>query len=277
MLHRRDRSGAVELQLAESGVGEPTVLVVPGFGSGLDAYECLIDALSADRRVVALSVRGFGTSGWAAPYSIGDWVDDVVHVAGTVERGPVVAVGHSFGAILALAAAGMEPGLIDAVISLDQVVDIHAFAKLAHGIIPYWRDVRGAIERAGGDADLLADLLGDLVPASERHRVASSWAPQDPAVFDSIVPDRFDEWALDPSVTDLPGKFRGPVLFIDGDPDAGSIVGPELALRNMALYPWAQRVQLRGVGHGLHLETEPTAVVDAVNEFVNEGWRARCQ
>jgi pimeloyl-ACP methyl ester carboxylesterase len=189
----------------------------------------------------------------------------------------VVAVGHSFGAILALAAAGREPRLIDAVISLDQVVDVQAFTELAHGIIPYWRDVRGAIERARGDADLLVELLGDLVSASERRRVASSWAPQDPAVFDSIHPDRFHEWALDPSIADLPGKFRGPVLFIDGDPDAGSIVGPEPAVRNLALYPWAQRVKLGGVGHGLDLDTEPSAVVDAVNSFVSDLRRAACR
>jgi pimeloyl-ACP methyl ester carboxylesterase len=274
----RCRRGEVELEVIESPVNGPPVLFVPGFGSGLHSYDPFLDALSSEHHVLAMSVSGVGSSGWAAPYRIADWVNDVVAVATSATSESVIAVAHSAGALFAFGAAARNPDRFAGVVSLDQVLDVAMLASVVRPGIDYWQHVRSAGIRAGGDAAVMAELLGEIEIGDQRMRdvlpreTLLAWggrgALQDPAVFDQVTPDGLDEWLFDPAITDLPGSYRGPVLFIDGDPEAGSLVSDEGVAANLDRIPWAHRVQLAGRDHDLGLGTDPAEVIQALRPFV---------
>jgi pimeloyl-ACP methyl ester carboxylesterase len=278
----RDVGVGVALEIVEAGTGSTTVVVVPGFGAGIGPYDSFVRALAGGCSVVGVSVRGFGRSAWAAPYAIADWVDDVVAVIREVARGPVVAVGHSFGACLALAAAALEPSRVRGVVSLDQIVDLDAFVPLAIQLNGYWQQVRRAAMDAAGDLDVLtASLaevvgpvgrLGDVRSVEALRDMARQWSTQDPAVLDGMTDERADEWMNDPALADLARRVSCPILFVDGDPDSGSIVSSEIARRHLATFSGSRRLQIEGVGHQLGLDEAPSRIVDAIVPFLRDAF-----
>lgn len=264
-----DVGRGVGLEIVEAGSGSTTLVVAPGFGSGIGSYGAFIEELAHDFSVVGFSPRGFGRSGWASPYVISGWVDDLVDVVRYRAQGPVVAVGHSFGALLALAAAAVEPARIRAVISLDQIIELDEFRPRAKQLNGFWQQIRLAAIDAEGNRDTLAARLADLVADDGQiDRLATRWSRQDPAVLESLTDERFDEWLSDPVLDDLPGRVRCPVLCVNGDPGAGSIVSDAQGVRNLAAYPGSVQVRLDGVDHGLGLDEKPAPIVDAMRAFL---------
>ena len=273
-----DVGGGVDLEIVEAGAGTTTLVVAPGFGGGIDSYVAFIEQLAHEYHVVGVSPRGFGRSGWAPPYAIGDWVDDLLGVVRHRTERPVVAVGHSFGATLALAAAAGEPSRFRGVISLDGNVEVSVFLSFSRQLIGYWQQVRLAVIAAAGDPDMLAarlsevivadSRLGDTTSADELHRVATIWSGQDPDVVESVTDERFDEWANDPALDDLPRRVQCPVFCVNGDPDAGSIVSTAQGVRDLAVYPGSAQVRLDGTDHRLGLDETPARVVDAMRSFL---------
>lgn len=264
----------VALEVVEAGHGATTVVVTPGFGSGISGYELLIEQLAREHHVVGFSPGGFGRSEWMSPYSIRDWVEDLVGIVGARANGPVVAVGHSFGALLSLGAAAEEPSRFSAVISLDQIVEVEVFVPLAKQLCSYWQQVRRAVKDAGGDPEVLSGLLADVVAVdgrlgdnrsqSELSDLAFRWITQDPDVLAALTDAQVDRWMADPVLADLPNRVRCPVLFVDGDPEAGSMVSAEQGHRHLAAFPLSDQVRIGGVGHALGIERSPGPVVAAI-------------
>lgn len=89
------------------GEGPPLVVVDGGFFYRANGYgRDLAPELAPRLAVVAYDRRGRGDSGDTAPYAPEREVEDLAAVIGAVEEGgPVFAVGHSSGAVLALEAA----------------------------------------------------------------------------------------------------------------------------------------------------------------------------
>lgn len=276
---RYDADGA-DLQVVTAGQGDSSLLLLPGFGGGITSYGALIEALSHEHRVVGISPRGFGSSAWSPPYTISTWVDDVVDVTIDLVGAPTVVVGHSFGALLAIAAAAGRSEWFRAVVSLDQVLDLHTFVELAATTLDHWQAVRSAVLEAGGDTDALRRVLassdglgigpGEGPSTDELERLAARWAVQDPAVLDQSTPDRHGQWLADPSLADLPARYDGPLLCINADPAAGSIVSDRSAQRHRELYPGVLQTRLSGVGHDLGLDDDPRRVVDAMRPFLRD-------
>ncbi|MEM8746543.1 MAG: alpha/beta hydrolase [Actinomycetota bacterium] len=270
----------MELEVAEAGTGSPTAVVVPGFGAGIGSYLSFIERLGADWTVVGVSVRGFGRSEWAAPYAVDDWVDDVTSVVRDLTASPVIAIGHSFGAYLALAAAAREPNRIVAAVSLDQVLDLEVFIPLARPLNEFWQAVRRTATAAHGDERSLVAALGDVVgpqgrlgevlSPEELETMAARWVVQDPRVLEFLTDERSAEWLTSSSLSDLPSRVGCPVLRLDGDPSAGSIVSDESAAAAERLYPASRHVRLDGLGHQLDLDERPEIVVDHIRSFVDE-------
>jgi pimeloyl-ACP methyl ester carboxylesterase len=94
------------------------VLLVPGFtGSKEDFIALLEPVAAAGHRVVAIDLRGQFESAWApggsspAAYDVKELAEDVLDVARGL-GGPVHLLGHSFGGLVARAAALAEPAAI---------------------------------------------------------------------------------------------------------------------------------------------------------------------
>lgn len=88
----------------------PPLLFLHGFGSALTQWHENLLPLSQFHSVYALDLIGFGASEKAAAnYNVGLWVEQVYEFWCTFIKQPIVLVGHSLGALVALTAAVTYP------------------------------------------------------------------------------------------------------------------------------------------------------------------------
>jgi pimeloyl-ACP methyl ester carboxylesterase len=102
-------AAGVPLHVRSDGEGEPVLLVHGTIGSSGD-WSLLTPQLSADHRVIRYDRRGRGRSGDGERYELHDEVVDLVRVLDWIGE-PAHVVAHSFGARLALLAAGQTSGI----------------------------------------------------------------------------------------------------------------------------------------------------------------------
>lgn len=90
------------------------LLMLHGFGSALTQWHENLLPLSQASSVYALDLIGFGVSEKASTtYKVGLWVDQVYEFWRTFIGRPMVLVGHSLGALVALSAAVAHPEMVD--------------------------------------------------------------------------------------------------------------------------------------------------------------------
>jgi len=100
------RAGDAELRTVRAGVGEPTLVLIHGFGESLLTWQAILDRLAERHRVIAFDLPGFGGS--SKPDASYDLPTMVARLSDFLDRwtsGPVVVVGHSMGGELAAALA----------------------------------------------------------------------------------------------------------------------------------------------------------------------------
>lgn len=102
---------AGRLYVDDDGTGGRPVVFVHSFGGSSAHWAEQLEHVRADRRAVALDLRGHGRS--AAPegdhYAIADLADDIAAVADARGLDRFVLVGHSIGGTAAIAYAGKHP------------------------------------------------------------------------------------------------------------------------------------------------------------------------
>lgn len=190
---------------------------------------------------------------------------------------PVLGVGHSAGSWFGLAAATKDPALFSAFVSLDQPLnpDVHiayhtnriAIVKAMAAAMREAADVNDLSRRLAQVPASKGGTFGDLFSEEELAEDAASLSTHDPAIFDAWVNDELATWIDIPELKTWPGTYRNPLLFLDGDPEAGSLVSAEGAAYNLECYPWAERVEIKGLDHGLGLWDDPGPVVDVIRRF----------
>ncbi|GAB4380851.1 MAG: alpha/beta fold hydrolase [Elainellaceae cyanobacterium] len=95
------------------------LLLLHGFGSALTQWQENLLPLSESHTVYALDLVGFGASEKAAAnYSVGFWVEQVYEFWHTFIREPIVLVGHSLGALVALTVAATHPDMVQRLVLL---------------------------------------------------------------------------------------------------------------------------------------------------------------
>ncbi len=111
--------GAPSVALSFEACGEgPAVLLIHGGGFDKASWRKVAADLSADHRVVAYNRRGYRDSGPAAT-AIEAHADDAARLLHALHAVPATAVGHSFGAIVALELARRHRHLVTAVVLLE--------------------------------------------------------------------------------------------------------------------------------------------------------------
>ena len=96
----------VKIRFSEMGRGRPIVLI-HGFGTSLDTWRYITDSLKIDHRLVLLDLKGHGFSGRPRDdkYSLKDHADIVLGLIRHLGLRDVIVGGHSFGSVVAVAAA----------------------------------------------------------------------------------------------------------------------------------------------------------------------------
>ncbi len=79
--------------------------------------------------------------------------------------------------------------------------------------------------------------------------------------------DGLESWIVIPELVAWPGAYSHPLLFVDGDPEAGSMTSPAAVEYNLERYPWAERIEMAGYDHALRLRDHPGPVVGHIRRF----------
>jgi pimeloyl-ACP methyl ester carboxylesterase len=249
------------------------------------SFQFLVDALASDWHVMAPDWRGFGLSEWPQEgYWFADYVadlDGLVRALGSNER--VDIAGHSLGGNVALMYAGLRPGRVRRVVSLDGFGIPGETPDVAPRKFTAWLD---ALE----DPPTLAPYRS-VAAVADRLQKNNGRLPRDKAVFlashwGEVLPDGTVRLRADPRhKLPFPNVYRleeifeiwhgieAPALWVAADESAvprwlagGGDPLAEIE-RRRAHVPGAQLVSIADAGHMLHHD-QPEAVARALESFL---------
>jgi pimeloyl-ACP methyl ester carboxylesterase len=243
----------VRLHVRRIATGSPTppVLLLHGLGVGGTVWQAFARRLLPHLAAVAPDLRGHGQS--EAPpdgYLPADYAADLIDLI--PERTPVV--GHSLGALVAVALADLQPDRVSWLALIDPPVDrerrnpdIPRVAELRHAPSGELEQYLLSINPRGGK--LLADTLARLFrQASDKAFEAMRAAP----------PGSPETWQR-------AERLRQPCLVIQAEPDAGGVLGDAAAREFVARLRAGRLMKLAGP-HALHA-SHPSQVARAILEF----------
>jgi pimeloyl-ACP methyl ester carboxylesterase len=109
------------LGVHEWGSGEPTFLLIHGFGDGGFIWNEFLPQLASFGRAIAVDLRGHGDSDWDAcsRYDIGAHLSDVNFVLDALYLRTFVLIGHSLGGDIAIRLAALHPGRVIRLVIVD--------------------------------------------------------------------------------------------------------------------------------------------------------------
>jgi pyruvate dehydrogenase E2 component (dihydrolipoamide acetyltransferase) len=252
--------GAVDTALgamtyAETGEGEPPLVLIHGFGGDRNNWLFNVDAWARDRRVVSLDLPGHGGSTKAVG------AGDVKALAGAVSQmlDPLglersILVGHSLGAGVALQLALDRPDKVAGVVAISGLgFGGDVSPEFLEGFISAERrkDLLAAVEMLFADPGLASRELIDQLLAYKRTDGVQ-------AALEAIAGQALAPGAAAGLARSLP-QLSVPVLALHGDADR--VVAPPVSL------PAAiESKVIPGVGHMPHMEAAGQ-VTAAVSEF----------
>ena len=264
----------LEVHYLEAGEGQPTFLLLHGFGASTYSWRNVIDPLAESGRVVAYDRPAFGLTerplAWKgrSPYSLEAQVDLVFDLMDALDLDRAVLVGNSAGGTVALEAALAQPGRVSGLVLVDAAV-------YTGGGTPSW--IKPLLHMP--QIDRLGPLLARRIAREGDEFIRNAWHDPSkigPEVFAAYrkplqVPD-WDRalWELTKASrsTDLESRLdrvQVPTLVITGDDD--QIVPTEESLQLAAEIPGAFLAVMDGCGH-LPQEECPEQFLGAVRTFL---------
>ena len=185
-------------------------------------------------------------------YRVIDYSADLVTLLRAVVGGPAVLVGHSLGAVVAMAVAAEAPDLVRALVLEEPPLSIFGDQPMreTRAYEPYRRMRDLALGRPSL-AEAVAGL-GELMPgtdAVELRSRAAALVQRDPEVLTFVLEDRAKEGLdLDQALTGI----ACPVLLLQGNSAQGAVLGDEQAAWAAARLRDCTRVSLPNAGHFIH-------------------------
>lgn len=234
------------------GTGQPLLALHGHLDEGL-IWRGLAAALAPAWRVFAPDQRGHGESDRTADYSRDGYIADLSALLGQLKAGPVVALGHSLGALNAYQLAARHPHLVRALIIEEMGVLLSAPSRLDFLLAsPYEAATRDELIAGLGPA-------GPMVAERLKQLPDGTWRlPFHPE--DMVASERAnwgDYWA-DWLATDCPA------LLIAGE---NSPITRGQAKAMAARRPHTRLVELRG-DHFVHAQ-DPRGFTAAIRTFLS--------
>jgi pimeloyl-ACP methyl ester carboxylesterase len=249
------------------------------------SFQFLVDALTADWHVLAPDWRGFGLSEWPHEgYWFADYVADLDRLVRALAPEEAVAIaGHSLGGNVALMYAGLRPGRVSSVISLDGFGIPGEGPDVAPAKFTAWLDALEDPPALSSYRSLaaVADRLqknNRRMPRDHAEFLAAHWGE---ALGDGTARLRADprHKLPFPTVYRLEEIFAiwrcitAPALWVAADDSSiprwlagGGDPVAEID-RRMAHVPGARLVTIPDAGHMLHHD-QPEAVAHAIESFL---------
>ena len=265
----------LEVHYKIAGTGEPTLVLLHGFGANTFSWTNVIEPLAEHGTVIAYDRPAFGLTErpliWEGknPYSPESQVDIVIGLLDALEIDEAILVGHSAGGTIATATALDASGRVDALILVDAAI-------YTGGGSPAWIQPllsTPQIQRIG-------PLIARAFAQRSDQFLESSW--HDPAKITPEIENGYQKpfqaehwdvglWELIAAShpLDLPkriGQLDMPTLVVSGEND--NIVPPEDSQRLAREIPNAQLSTFPACGHVPQQEC-PQDFLEAVIDFIH--------
>ncbi|MGZ6965349.1 MAG: alpha/beta fold hydrolase, partial [Acidimicrobiia bacterium] len=147
------------IEYAESGTG-PALVLVHGITENHHAWDPIVPALAEQWHVVAVDLRGHGSSERNAPYDPITLASDVYAVVVDAGLDAPLVVGHSLGGVVVSAYGGARfPAR--GIVNVDQPVALGAFKEALEPLIPMLQGSRDEFEAAVG---IIFEVLDGPLP-----------------------------------------------------------------------------------------------------------------
>ncbi|MGE0630111.1 MAG: alpha/beta fold hydrolase [Hyphomicrobiaceae bacterium] len=230
-------AAGVSLHFLMHGTSGPNILLLPGITSPAISWAFASERLAERARVYTLDNRGRGLSdrGPSLTYDLDDYAADVDHLVRALGIGPVILVGHSMGARIAIRTAARFPGVATHVVLADPPIS-------GPGRRPYPIPLKFYL------ANLAAARRGEMLPSppgwtDAQCRVRAEWLP---SCSDEAVVGSYRSMHEEDIHADMP-SIKVPVDLIYAE--QGGTITREDADEIVALIPNARSRLISGVGH----------------------------
>lgn len=235
------------------------ILLVHGLGVSGKVWQGFARRLLPEWSAIAPDLRGHGTSDApAAGYAPEDYARDLALALGSM-RGispQLPVVGHSLGALVAVALGARFSELVSALVLVDPPLDKAIRNPDVEAVSRLRREPRGELENyllrtnPGGGLALAAGLAQLFRQASDEAFETLRSAPQGhPATWDEAR------------------AIHCPVLVVQGEPAQGGLLGDAAAKRFTARLQRGTHVKIAGASHVVHA-SRPESLAAVVKEFL---------
>ncbi|MEH6644656.1 alpha/beta fold hydrolase [Sulfitobacter sp.] len=241
---------------AITGGSGPKVLLVHGVGLRAEAWGGQLEILARTCRVMAVDMPGHGESSrLASNPQMADFTDAIVMTL----TEPVVVIGHSFGAMIALDMASRYSDLVLGVAALNGIFQRDVAAKDA------------VLARAASlDGKITADPNATLIrwfgaePSGARSACQEWLSEVDPAGYR----DAYHVFAAEDGPSDKALRnLQCPALFLTGEDEPNST--PQMSRRMAESTPFGRAAVLKGAAHMLPM-THATEVTAILEKFIQD-------
>jgi len=250
----RTADGTVVPYAATGPSTGPAIVMLHGLTDSWRSFEPVFEALPADARAVAVTLRGHGDAGQpAAGYELTSLAADVVSLFEQLELEAVVLVGHSLGAGVALQVARQSPDRLHALVLIGAFAtpaDNPLVAELAAAVA----ELEDPVDRAFIEEFQAGTVYGDVPEAYMIQVVAES----------AKVPAHVWQGATEGFIAaDHLGAAAGiavPTTLIWGDRDAYVPRADQDGF--LAALPSGRLEVYEDTGHAVHWEQPARVVTD---------------
>lgn len=255
-------------RLAYDDAGDgPAVVMLPGLGDLRQQYRFLApELLDAGHRTVSVDLRGHGESST-------DWPDygseaagrDLVALLETLDAGPAVVIGNSFGAGPAVWAAAERPDLVAGLVLIGPFVRDHELSPVMRAALRLMSVGPWKVRAWGWFYDTLYPAAKPADHAAHRRALLSNLA--EPGRYEAL---RAMLFRSDAAIEARLAEVRAPALVLMGsaDPDfpdpgaeAQAIVGA------MSGASSTEVATIDGAGHYPHVEM-PAVTASRIARFL---------
>ena len=246
------------------------VIFLHGMSSRSDTWEQVINELDEIFDITAIDLRGHGRSGHLAGYyKLEDYAKDIIDVIEKIEIAPVIVVGHSLGAMVAMEAFSRNQSLFRGQILEDPPI----FGKeVMQSIDPDRFDgfvrLRDLVSRAFSK-QRIEEVLSKQNPSFSYDQIKSmsdSVFPLDTDVLNHLIDKRLD-WS---DRFQVPACMSGTnTLILYGEFNIGGWLNENHVLRVKSLIHSSNFELWDGSGHSLHRD-DPIRFANRLKQFVSD-------
>jgi pimeloyl-ACP methyl ester carboxylesterase len=263
-------TGEVVLNYGESANSGAPLVMLHGGSVSWENYQPLLPTLTAHWHVFACDLRGHGKSGRPADeeYHIVDYARDTVAFIRQQIDQPTVVIGHSLGALTALATASQLPDCVRALILLDPPLFLRDLPLATKPEIVQWLSFVYDMVSTANSVEEIMDIARKFTPPdrpeAELRKNATRIFNTAPGTLKTMLDNQVLEGL---NIKTALHNIQCPMLLLSGEWDKGSLTRDEDAAYIRQHVPQAVTQKILNSGHQIH-DDQTEIVLQAITTFL---------